>query len=213
MTYNTDKGKAVQPAPSSGYSAKNIAKIVGLVCTIGFIFDMLILMLPPDLGNVTWRIGLVQEFANRSIIFLFGIGLLTFSGVGIANGKGRLLLLSRASLVAGVLFFLISLLAIADAINLQQQALDNISEREAEIQRQIEAAQDNPENLREGITSENLDQIRAELTRQAEERRVSARRAAVKTAVSNVGNLILVGAGLIGVGRSGSRLAQQSPNN
>ena len=47
-----------------------------------------------------------------------------------------------------------------------------------------------------------------ELTRQAEERRNNARRAAVKTAVSNVGNLLLVGAGLIGLGRGGSRLAK-----
>ncbi|OKH10832.1 hypothetical protein [[Limnothrix rosea] IAM M-220] len=207
MTYNIDQTQ--QPtAGGGGYSAKNIAKIVGLVCTIGFIFDMLILFLPPQLGNVTWRIGIEQEFANRSIIFLFGIALLAFSGVGVAKGKSRLLLISRTSLIAGIAFFLISLIAIADAVQLQNQALGNIDNRESEIQQQIRDAERNPENLREGVNVEDLQRISDELTRQAEERRNRARRAAVKTAVSNVGNLILVGAGLIGIGRSGSRLAK-----
>ncbi|AFY38329.1 hypothetical protein Lepto7376_2027 [[Leptolyngbya] sp. PCC 7376] len=210
MTYNIDKKE--QPAASGGgggsYSAKNIAKIVGLVCTVGFIFDMLILFLPPQLGNVSWRIGMEQQFANRSVIFLFGMALLVFSSVGIAKGKGRLLLASRTALVAGVAFFLISLLAIADAIQLQNQALGNIDTRESEIQQQLRDAEKNPENLREGVNLEDLERISDELTRQAEERRNLARRQAVKTAVSNVGNLFLVGAGLVGVGRSGSRLSK-----
>ncbi len=208
MTYNVDTPQQPSPGGSGAYSAKNIAKIVGLVCTIGFIFDMLILFLPPQLGNVTWRIGMEQEFANRSIIFLFGIALLTFSSVGIAKAKKRLLLLSRFSLVAGIAFFLIGLIAIADAVQLQNQALGNIDTRESEIQQQIRDAERNPENLREGVNVEDLQRISDELTRQAEERRNRARRAAVKTAVSNVGNLILVGAGLVGIGRSGSRLAK-----
>ena len=147
MTYNID---SKQPAASGGggggggYSAKNIAKIVGLVCAVGFFFDMLILILPPQLGSVTWRIGMEQEFANRSVIFLFGMGLLIASGVGIAKGKGRLLITSRISLVAGVAFFLISLLAIADAIQLQNQALGNIDTRENQIQEQIRNAEENP---------------------------------------------------------------------
>jgi hypothetical protein len=206
MTYNIDPKAA--PTSSNGYSAKNICKIVGLVCTIGFVFDMLLLLLPPDLGNVSWRIGFVGQFANRSIIFLFGVALLTFSGVGITQGKSRLLLTSRLSMVAGVAFFLISLLAIADTIQLQKQALGNIDTRESEIQQQLREAQKNPENLREGIKVEDLGRISDELTRQAEERRTAARRAAVKTAVSNVGNLILVGGGLIALGRSGSRLSK-----
>lgn len=207
MTYNTEP-KAPTPSGGGSYSANNIAKIVGLVCAIGFIFDMLLLLLPPDLGNVSWRIALEQEFANRSIIFLFGMGLLIASSVGIAKGKARLLLTSRISLVAGVLFFVISLVAIADAVQLQNQALGNIDSRETEIQQQIRQAEDNPDALREGIELEDLQRIRQELTRQAEERRNLARRAAVKTAVSNVGNLLLVGAGLVGLGRSGSRLAK-----
>lgn len=206
MTYNIDKTEA--PQSTGGYSAKNISKIVGLVCVIGFIFDMLLLALPPQLGNVTWRIGLEQEFANRSIIFLFGMGLLIFSAVGIAKGRGRLLLTSRISMIAGVLFFLISLVAVADAIQLQKQALGNIDLRETEIQQQLRQAEENPEQLREGISVEDLGRIGEELTRQAEERRNNARRAAVKTAVSNVGNLLLVGAGLIGIGRSGSMLSK-----
>lgn len=210
MTYNID---TKQPAASGGgggggYSANNIAKIVGLVCAIGFFFDMLILVLPPQLGSVTWRIGMEQEFANRSVIFLFGMALLIASGVGIAKGKGRLLITARISLVTGVAFFLISLLAIADAIQLQNQALGNIDNRESEIQQQLRDAEENPENLREGVNVEDLQRISEELTRQAEERRNNARRAAVKTAVSNVGNLLLVGAGLIGLGRGGSRLAK-----
>lgn len=206
MTYNIDKTEAPQSA--GGYSAKNISKIVGLVCAIGFVFDMLLLALPPQLGNVTWRIGLEQEFANRSIIFLFGMALLIFSGVGIAKGKGRLILTSRLSMIAGVLFFLISLVAVADSIQLQKQALGNIDLRETEIQQQLRQAEENPEQLREGISVEDLGRIGEELTRQAEERRNNARRAAVKTAVSNVGNLLLVGAGLIGLGRSGSMLSK-----
>lgn len=204
MTYNPESSTTSKPV--SGYSAKNICRIVGLVCAIGFIFDMLILLLPPELGNVTWRIGFVQQFANRSIIFLFGMALLTFSGIGIS--KGRVMFVSRLSMVTGIGFFLVSFLAIADSIQLQKQALENISSRETEIQTQIREAQNNLENLREGVTEEDLRNIAQRLTTEAETRRTAARRTAVKSAVSNVGNLILVGAGLIGLGRSGSILVK-----
>jgi len=188
------------------YGAKNLCRIVGLVCVFGFLFDMAVLFLPPQLGNVEWRIGLVQEFANRSIILLFGIALMIFGSLG--NSRSRIKLISKLSTVLGVVFFLVSLLSIVDSIRLNQQAVNAISSQETQLQTQIRDAQTNPTALPENITAEQLDQFSQQLTQQANTLKRNAKRTAVKTGVSNIGNLLLVGAGLLGLGRGGMALSR-----
>jgi hypothetical protein len=187
------------------FGAKNICRIVGFVCILGFLFDMLVLALPPQ-GSAEWRIGLVQEFANRSIIFLFGLALIIYGSVG--NSNSRLRFFSKLSMGFGVLFFLLCLLSVVDTIRLNQQALGNISTQEAQLKTQIDQARANPEALPENIDLTAIDQVSEQLSQQAVLLKKNTKRTVFKTGVSNIGNLVLVGAGLLGLGRCGMGLSR-----
>ena len=197
------------PAPSnvgsSSNSFKSAASIIGLVCIVGFFFDMLVLALPPQ-GSAEWRIGLVQEFANRSIILLFGLGLFIFGNAG--KKKSSIRLASQLSMGFGVIFFLLCLLSVVDSVRLNNQSATAISAQETQLQTQIEDARENPEGLPENIDLEQLDLVSRQLTQRANALRSNAKRTVFKTGISNIGNLLIVGMGLLGLGRSGMRFSR-----
>ena len=189
----------------SAHGAKNIARIFGLVCIIGFIFDIIILGLPPQ-NNAEWRLGFIQEFANRSIILLLGVSLFTFSSVG--THRRLLKLTSRITMITGVMFFLLCLGSVVDSIRLSQQTLGEISTQESELRSQIDAARNSPEGLPENIDLSDLKRVSQQLTRQANVLRSNTKRTVFKSGVSSIGNLAIVGAGLLGVGRTGMGLSR-----
>lgn len=184
----------------SSYGTKNICRIIGLVCIIGFFFDMLVLGLPPQ-RNIEWRIGFVQELANRSIILLFGLGLFIFGSAG--RSKSRIKFVSQLSMALGVVFFLLCLLSVVDSTRLSKQSSTAIADQESQLQSQIQEARSNPAELPENIDLAALDQVSAQLTQQADQLRNNAQRTVLKTGISNIGNLLIVGAGLVGLGRTG----------
>ena len=191
-------------AGDSSFGAKNICTIVGLVCVVGFAFDMLVILLPPQLGNVEWRLGVLQTFADRSIILLFGLALLIYGSLG--NSRGRLKMVSQLSMVMGLVFFLLSLLSIVDGIRLNQQAVNTISSQENQLQTQIRDAQTNPSVLPDNVDLDQLQEFSQQLTAQADTLKRNAKRTVLKTGISSIGNLLLVGLGLVGLGRSGMTL-------
>lgn len=187
------------------YNVKNICRVIGLVCVAGFIFDMLVLILPPQFG-VEWRIGVIQQFANRSIILLFGLALIIYGSHG--NSTSRMRVVAKLSMGLGVLFFLLSLLSVVDSVRLNQRAVSNISTQESQLQTQLREAQDNPEGLPENVNLADLEQVSQQLTARAGTLKKNAQRTVLKTGVSNIGNLVLVGSGLLALGRGGMRLSR-----
>lgn len=188
---------------SGSYGAKGICQIVGFVCLAGFIVDMLVLGLPPQVGNVQWRIGVVQQMSDRSIILLLGSALLIFGNL---DNRRWLKRFSTFCLAVGVIFFLTSLLVIADGLKFQQQAVSNISTQASQLQTQIQNAQTNPSATGENITAEDINRASQLLNRQADTLKQNAKQTALKTGVASLGNLILVGLGLVSLGRYGMRL-------
>lgn len=192
-------------ATDSTYSVKNAACIIGLVCIVGFFFDMLVLALPPQ-SSIEWRISIVQELANRSIILLFGLGLFIFGSAG--KSKSRLRTASKISMSVGVVFFLLCLLSVVDSVRLNNQSAAAISTQESQIQTQLEEARSNPTALPENVNLETLEQVSQQLTQQANALRSNTKRTVFKTGISNIGNLLIVGTGLLGLGRSGMRISR-----
>ena len=185
------------------YSVRGICQIVGFTCLLGFAIDMLVLTLPPDLGNLQWRVGVMQQLSDRSIVFLFGAALTIF---GSLDSRRWLKRLSTLWLVVGVIFFLSSLLIITDCLKLQQQAVNTISTQESQIQTQIQSAQSNPSALNGRVKPEDLTRLSQELSSQATNLKQSAQTSVIKTAAASIGNLIVVGLGLISLGRYGMNL-------
>jgi hypothetical protein len=191
------------PAQNFGisYNPKGLCRIVGFTCIAGFLVDLLVLTFPPAFGSVEWRVGFLQQLGDRSIILLFGLALLLF---GIIEWRAWRRRLALFCLVTGVVFNLSCVLVIRDSLQLQKQALTNISNQASQLQTQIEKAKDNPKP-NQNVTPERLNQATQLLSSQASALKENAKTSVLKASISSVGNLVVVGLGLIGLGQYGAR--------
>lgn len=171
--------------------------IVGLACVAGFAIDGFILALPLDLGAVQWRVSLMQQLADRSLIFLFGIALLFYS-----NQRSRLWrrLLSYVALSLGLFFILTSVVALRDTNLMYQQIITRIDGQTTRLQAQLA----DPAAATE-LSSERVRQASDLLAGQAHRLKVNSRQSMVKTGASTVSNLLIMGSSLLGLGFWGSR--------
>jgi predicted PurR-regulated permease PerM len=122
---------------------------------------------------------------------------------GSQANRARLKFFSRASMMIGLIFFLLCLLSVADAIKLQQQTVTTIDTQESQLQTQIRNVQGNPGGLGDTVTPEDLKRASELLTQQASTLKQNAANTVIKTGASSIGNLLIVGVGLIGLGRHG----------
>lgn len=204
MTSLPRPGSSKVSQTNAGYNpqapaAKNICLIVGFTCLLGFLVDMLVLTTPPDVFALEWRINVMQQVGDRSIVLLLGVGMLMFSTFEKRSLKRSL---GYVCLAIGVAFILSCGVVIRDNLVLQKQALQNISNQEQQIQSQIEQVQQGG-SLPEQVTLEQLQQASQQLTRQATTLKQNARQGITKSSVASLGNLIAVGLGLMGLGRLG----------
>ncbi len=183
------------------YTPKGLCQIVGLVCLAGFAVDILISAFPPAFGTLEWRVGFLQQLADRSIILLFGLALMLYS-----NLEERLVrkYLVMGCLGLGVVYILLSVLAIRDGVSLNAQADLQISAKASQIKSQLDNVQTNPKpNLK--VTPEQLEQAGKLLQQQTSAMKDNAAKGVLKTSASSVGNLIVIGLGLLGLGQYGAR--------
>jgi len=182
-------------------SPKAICRIVGFTCLLGFTIDVLLLTLPPSIQNPQWRVSVLQQIGDRSIVLLFGMALL----IGGLDSRRWLKQLSRVSLGIGILYFLLAPFVVSDTMKLQQQAVNDITAKATQVQSQISTAKADPTRLGPNVTLADLERASAEITTQVNEAQKSAVTTSVKAGVSVVGNLVVIGCGLIGLGRYAMR--------
>ena len=183
-------------------AAKTICQTVGLVCLTGFIIDILALALPPNPLALEWRINFLQQLGDRSIILLFGAALIMF---GLVDTRRWLKQFSLVCLMVGILFHLSCVLVIRDGLVLQRQTVETISTQASQLQTQIQQSQNSAE-LSENVTPEQLRQFSEQVSNQAESLKQSTRTGITKAGLASVGNLVVVGLGLVSLGRYGMRL-------
>jgi cell division protein ZapA (FtsZ GTPase activity inhibitor) len=186
---------------AGSYNPKGLCQIVGLACLAGFIVDLFAITFPPNIGNLQWRVGFMQQVSDRSIILLFGFALILF---GVLDFRRLRKQLAMACLILGALFCLSSILVIRDGMTLQQETLKTIANRASQLQTQIDQAQTNP-SAAPNIKPEQLTQLSGALNNQVNALKENARTTSLKTGVSSVGNLIITGLALIGLGQYGVR--------
>lgn len=186
---------------SQAYNPQSLCCIVGFACLAGFLVDLAVLSFPPSFGNIEWRIGFLQQVSDRSVILLFGLALLLYGTLDLRSWRKPLSLLC---MVLGVAFSLSSILVIADGINFQKQAVTTITSQAAQIESQIQKAQTDS-TVAPNVTPEQLEQAAQQLKNQANTLKSNAKTSVIKTGVSSVGNLLVVGLALVGLGRYGAR--------
>jgi hypothetical protein len=179
--------------------------IVALVCLAAFCIDMISIGLPPSPLDLQWRVGFLQQMGDRSIILLFGISLLLYSSLGNRRVTRSI---SLMCLGVGVAFMLSCILIIRDGLILQDQALQNISNQAEQLQAQIEESKGSAD-LPADVTPEQFAQAAEEVTSQAEELKQNARTGITRAGLASIGNLVVVGLGLIWLGRFGLMIVRR----
>lgn len=183
--------------------SQSLCVIVGLACLLGYILDITILALPPEPFNVQWRIGLLQQAGDRSIVLMFSSALMMY---GFLSNKALRKWIALACLTMGAMFTLSGVVMVHDSLKLQDMTVTNIAVQESQVRSQIQSAQDNPQDLAPEVTPELLEQATQELSRQARSAKQTAKTGLIKVGASSVGNLIVTGFALIAIGRLGTRL-------
>lgn len=182
---------------------QSLCLIVGFACLFGFITNVVVLALPPALFNVQWRIGLLQQVGDRSIVLLFSAALMMY---GVLANRSLRKQLALVCLAVGVMFVLSGTVMVRDSLKLKDMTLMNISSQEDQVRGQIRSVRDNSENLDPELTPEVLEQATQELNRRVESARQTTQTSLMKVGVASVGNLIMTGLSLIAIGRFGIRI-------
>jgi hypothetical protein len=189
---------SIPPQTSSGLGGQAIARIVGFTCLFGFLADMVALTFPLGAG-AAWRVGLLQQMGDRSIVLLFGLALIIFSFWDSPQLRKPF---SYVSLGVGVLFLLTCILVIRDSLTLQSLAVDRISQEAQQLQTQVEESKTNPE-ITANATPEDFAQALAAIESQANTLTQNAKTTLTKTSLASTSNFVVMGIGLLGLGRVG----------
>ncbi|MGF1536591.1 MAG: hypothetical protein ACFB4J_08940 [Elainellaceae cyanobacterium] len=188
---------ASTPAPTGASSSAVICRIVGLTCIAGFISDTITLALPVG-PTVDWRVNFLQQVGDRSIIFLFGVALVLY---GVWASRELRKSLSYAVLGIGVLFLLCCILVVRDSIVLKSEAMQRIELQATELQTRVEAQ----EQIDPRVAVRRIDAEAAALKQ-------NARSTLTKAGIRSTGNFVIVGVGLVSLGRLGIN-SQRSPQS
>lgn len=184
---------------SPSLSGQAIARVVGLTCVVGFLVDMTALAFPLGSGTA-WRVGLLQQMGDRSIVLLIGVALLIYSAWENQSLRKTLGLLATG---LGALFLLICMFVVRESFLLHSQAIDNIGNQVSQLQTQVEAGRSNPEITANATEDDFADALRA-IDTQAETLRQNAKTTITRSAIASTSNFAVVGIGLFSLGRLGS---------
>ncbi|MBE9155743.1 hypothetical protein IQ265_02695 [Nodosilinea sp. LEGE 06152] len=187
---------ASNPLSSPSLSGQAIARVVGLTCVFGFIVDMTALTFPLGSGTA-WRVGLLQQMGDRSIVLLIGIALLIYSAWDNQNLRKTL---SYVTLALGSLFLLICLFVVRESFSLHSQAVNNIGSQATQLQTQVEQSRSNPEIAANATEDDFANALRA-IDTQAETLRQNAKNTITRSGIASTSNFAVVGIGLLSLSR------------
>jgi hypothetical protein len=186
---------------SSTSTGRGIFSIIGIACLIGFGIDMAIAAFPLNPGSLEWRVGFLRQLSDRSVVPMIGLGFLMYACMDARALRKQLGYLGMA---AGVVCLMLGVLAIRDGVTLQSQTLKNIDGRAAQVQQQIQQAQAQPPAGAK-ITPQDVEQAMKQIEERSKALQDNAKGSILKTGANSVGNLVVVGLALIGLGRYGVR--------
>lgn len=193
---------AANPLSSPSLSGQAIARVVGLTCVFGFLVDMTALTFPLGSGTA-WRVGLLQQMGDRSIVLLIGVALLIYSAW---ENQSLRKTLGFVALTLGALFLLICMFVVRESFSLHSQAVSNIGDQATQLQTQVEAGRSNPEIAANATEDDFANALRA-IDTQAETLRQNAKTTITRTGIASTSNFAVVGIGLLSLSRiaSGSK--------
>jgi hypothetical protein len=182
-------------------SGRSLFRIVSFACIAGFVLDIMAIAFPLKLGELAWRVGFLQQIGDRSIILLLGLVFLMLGSLEMRNLRKQV---AMVCLGLGLAFMLGGVIGIKDAVSLQKQTSTSITAQSTQLQERIQQAKEKPP-ANAKVTPELIDQAMKQVTERTDTAQKAAQSQILKTGLSSVGNLFIVGLALIGVGRYGMR--------
>ncbi len=186
---------------SSAIGGRSLFRIVSFACIAGFALDIMAIAFPLKLGELAWRVGFLQQIGDRSIILLLGLVFLMLGSLEMRNLRKQV---AMVCLGLGLAFMLGGVIGIKDAVSLQKQTSTSITAQATQLQERIQQAKEKPP-ANAKVTPELIDQAMKQVNERTDEAQKTAQSQILKTGLSSVGNLFIVGLALIGVGRYGMR--------
>jgi predicted PurR-regulated permease PerM len=190
------------PSGGSMSNGRSLFRIVSFACIAGFLLDIIALAFPLKLGELAWRVGFLQQIGDRSIILLLGLVFLMLGSLEMRNLRKQV---AMVSLGLGLAFMLCGVIGIKDAVSLQKQTSTNITAQSTQLQERIQQAKEKPP-ANAKVTPELIDQAMKQVTDRTADAQKTAQTQILKTGLSSVGNLFIVGLAMIGIGRYGMRV-------
>lgn len=182
------------------YGAKTLCLIVGLACLAGFLLELLTIGLPPNVQSIEWRINFLEQIGSRgSLLLLVGSALCLYTFL---DNRRVLKQLALACLVIGVVFHLSCVILIRDGLTLRDQTLESINARSSQLQTQLEGSS-NSVDASSRLSSAEVQQAARQIADQTEALKQETRLNVLKALANNLGNLVIAGLALIGLGRFG----------
>lgn len=161
--------------------------------------NLLATAVPPDPMALEWRVGFMQQVSARGILFFLGLAMSVY---GSLERPALARSLAMICLIAGILFALSGVIVIRDGLVVQNQAVRNIESEATEIRSQLLTAQDSP-NLPADVTPERIEEALVQVETQAQDLFKAARGQTTKSMMSMLSIQVVVGVGLLALGRFG----------
>lgn len=187
---------ASNPVSSTFVDGQSIARIVGMTCILGFVVDMTALVFPLGTGTA-WRVGLLLQMGDRSIVLLIGIALSIYSAW---ENQSLRKLLAYLSLGLGTFFLLMCMLVVRDSFALHSQTIVNIGNQVSQLETQVEASRSNPE-IAANTTEDDFNNAVRAIETQAETLRQNAKTSITRSGVASTSNFAVVGISLLSLSR------------
>ena len=183
-----------KPGGFSSYSFKEACLIIGITSLAIFILNILALALASDANSVQWRVNFLEQVGNRSIALLFGFALIAY---GFSDHYKLRKWLAFICLMSGILFQMGCILTIHDTLILQKQAAENITQQANQVKIQIQEGEISVDD------SQEAERALQRITIREQELEQRAKSDITRAGIVSVGNLLIPGLGLIGLGRLG----------
>jgi|GEM_PF-1363336 len=172
--------------------------IIGLASIAGFLVDFTVAALPPQPLEATWQLEIVRLAADRSLVWLIGLGLLAFT---LRDNPALKRPFSLFCLLLGVIYLLLCIPAFQSTVFLRENANQNISQQASQTLEQLQAVQAEPPEGGQAITPEQIQDATQQVNLQAETLRRNARQRLYKSLAITLGNLVVAGIAAIALSR------------
>jgi hypothetical protein len=172
--------------------------IIGLASIAGFLVDFTVAALPPQPFAATWQIEIIRLAADRSLVWLIGLGLLAFT---LRDNPALKRPFSLLCLLIGVVYLLLCIPAFQSTVSLRDNANLNISQQASQTLEQLQSFQAEPPEEGPAITPEQIESATQQVNLQAETLRRSARQRLYKSLAITMGNLVVAGIAVIALSR------------